>query len=80
MDAALEFIWSRPFHEMTVNSLMTSTGVGRSTFYRYFSDLHAVMEALLDILEGEISAVVQPWFIEVGDPVALLNALTLRSR
>lgn len=73
MDAALKFIWSRPFHEMTVESLMASTGVGRSTFYRYFSDLHAVMKALLDILEGEISAVVQPWFIGVGDPVALLN-------
>ena len=73
MDAALEFIWSRPFHEMTVNSLMTSTGVGRSTFYRYFRDLHEVMEALLDILEGEISEVVHPWFTGVGDPVALLN-------
>ena len=73
MDAALEFIWSRPFHEMTVNSLMTSTGVGRSTFYRYFSDLHAVMKALLDMLGGEISVVVQPWYAGVGDPVALLN-------
>ena len=73
MDAALEFIWSRPFHEMTVNSLMTSTGVGRSTFYRYFSDLHAVMEALLDMLGGEISIVIQPWYTGVGDPVALLN-------
>lgn len=73
MDAALKFIWSRPFHEMTVNSLMTSTGVGRSTFYRYFSDLHAVMEALLDMLEGEITVAIQPWFMGVGDPVALLN-------
>ena len=73
MDAALEFIWSRPFHEMTVNSLMTSTGVGRSTFYQYFTDLHAVMKALLDMLEGEISVVVRPWYTGVGDPVALLN-------
>ena len=73
MDAALEFIWSRPFHEMTVNSLMASTGVGRTTFYRYFSDLHAVMEALLDMLKGEITIAVQPWYMGVGDPVALLN-------
>ena len=73
MDAALEFIWSRPFHEMTVNSLMTSTGVGRSTFYRYFRDLHEIMKALLDMLEGEISVVIQPWYMGVGDPVALLN-------
>jgi len=73
LDAALEFMWSRQFHEMTVNKLMASTGVGRSTFYQYFSDLHSMMEALLHILEDEISAVVQPWYVGVGDPVALLN-------
>ena len=73
LDAALEFVWSRPFHEMTVNSLMASTEVSRSAFYQYFNDLHAVMEALLDMLEGEISIVIQPWYTGVGDPVALLN-------
>ena len=73
LDAALEFVWSRPFHEMTVSSLMASTGAGRSSFYQYFSDLHAVMEALLDMLASEISEVVQPWFTGVGDPVALLD-------
>ena len=73
LDAALEFVWSRPFHEMTVNSLMTSTEVSRSAFYQYFSDLHVLMQALLDMLEGEISMVIQPWYKGVGDPVALLN-------
>jgi len=73
LDTALEFIWSRPFHEMSVNSLMASTGVGRSAFYQYFSDLHSMMEALLHILEDEISSIVQPWYVGVGDPVALLN-------
>jgi TetR/AcrR family transcriptional regulator, ethionamide resistance regulator len=73
LDAALKFMWSRQFHEMTVNNLMASTGVGRSTFYQYFSDLHSMMEALLHILEDEISAVVQPWYVGIGDPVALLN-------
>ena len=72
LDAASEFIWSHPFHEMTVNALMSSTGISRSAFYRHFSDLHAVMKELLETLEGEIGAVVQPWFTGVGDPVALL--------
>ena len=63
LDTALEFIWSRPFHEMSVNSLMASTGVGRSAFYQYFSDLHSMMEALLHILEDEISSIVQPWYV-----------------
>ena len=72
LDAASDFIWLHPFHEMTVNSLMTSTGLSRSAFYRHFADLHAVMKELLEILEGEIAEVVHPWFTGVGDPVALL--------
>jgi AcrR family transcriptional regulator len=27
LDAALEFIWSHPFRDMTVNALMASTGL-----------------------------------------------------
>ena len=73
LDAAMEFVWSEPFHEMTVNSLMSTTGVSRSAFYRHFSDLHAVMKTLLEMLEGEIYEVVQPWFTGVGDPVALVH-------
>ena len=73
LNAALDFIWSHPFHEMTVNSLMASTGVGRSTFYQYFNDLHDLMEALLDMLQGEIFGVAEPWIAGVGDPVALMN-------
>jgi AcrR family transcriptional regulator len=58
---------------MTVNSLMASTGVGRSAFYQYFQDLHEVMETLLDILKDEVFDVAQPWFTGLGDPVALLD-------
>ena len=73
LDAAMEFVWSQPFHEMTVNALMASTGVGRSAFYRHFSDLHDVMKALLETLEAEILEINQPWFTGVGDPVAMLH-------
>lgn len=73
LNAALAFIWSRPFHEMTVRSLMDSTDVSRSAFYQYFNDLYELMEALLDMLAGEITLVVQPWYEEVGDPVILIN-------
>jgi len=50
LDAALELVWSRPFRDMTVNSLMASTGVSRSAFYQYFKDLHELMKTLLDSL------------------------------
>jgi len=73
LNAALAFIWSRPFHEMTVRSLMDSTDVSRSAFYQYFNDLYELMEALLEMLAGEIVVVVQPWYEGVGDPVVLIN-------
>jgi len=73
VNAALEFIWSHPFRDMTVGSLMAATDVSRSAFYQYFQDLHEVMETLLDILKGEVFSVAQPWFKGVGDPVALLS-------
>ena len=73
LNAALEFVWSHPFRDMTVNSVMASTGVGRSAFYQYFSDLHEVMETLLTMLQEEIFTAVQPWLAGVGDPIALMQ-------
>ena len=73
LDAALEFIWSHPFRDMTVNSLMAATGLSRSAFYQYFEDLHDLMETLLDMLQDEIFAVTGSWFEGAGDPVILLN-------
>jgi len=73
LDAALEFIWSHPFRDMTVNALMASTGLSRSAFYQYFDDQHHLMETLLDMLQDEIFALTGPWFEGTGDPVILLN-------
>jgi AcrR family transcriptional regulator len=73
LNAALDFIWSHSFRDMTVNSLMAPTGVGRSAFYQYFKDLHEVMETLLETVRVEIMAITGPWFTGVGDPVVLLN-------
>ena len=72
LDAALEFLWSRPFREMTVNELMSTTSISRSAFYRYFDDVYGLMGALLSRLESEILAGVSPWLSNEGDPVALL--------
>ena len=73
INAALDFIWLHPFRDMTVNSIMASTTAGRSAFYRYFKDLHDLMERLLGMLKDEVYAVTEPWFAGVGDPVVLLN-------
>jgi AcrR family transcriptional regulator len=73
LNSALDFLWSNPFRDMTVSSLMAATGVSRSAFYQYFNDVHVVMKALLDISQEEIFAVCNPWLKGVGDPVALLS-------
>ena len=73
LDAALEFIWSNPFRDMTVGSLMVSTGLSRSAFYQYFDDLHDLMETLLSMLQDEIFAATGSWFTGVGDPIVFLK-------
>ena len=73
LNAALEFIWARPFREMTVNSLMASTDLSRAAFYQYFEDVHQMMATLLQSLAGEIFGSANIWVEGVGDPVALLN-------
>jgi AcrR family transcriptional regulator len=57
---------------MTVNSLMATTSISRSAFYRHFQDIHELMEALLKRLESELLEGVSPWLSDDGDPVALL--------
>ena len=73
LNSALDFIWTHPFRDMTVNLLMASTGAGRSTFYQYFKDLHELMETLLVMLQGEIFDAAKPWVAGIGDPVALIH-------
>jgi AcrR family transcriptional regulator len=62
LDAALKFLWSHPFRDLTIAELMGQTGVSRSGFYQYFADLHGLMEHLLDDLEEEVLEVAKPWF------------------
>jgi len=71
LNAALDFLWSHPYRDMTVNAVMAATGASRSAFYQYFSDPHEVMETLLDMVQEEIFHACAPWISGVGDPVAL---------
>ena len=73
LDAALEFLWSNPFRELTVASLMEPANLSRSAFYRHFRDLHSVMESLLLDLEQDILRVAEPWLAQSGPPLDLLR-------
>ena len=73
LNAALQFIWTHPFRDMTVNLVMRSTGLGRSAFYQYFKDLHQLMESLLAATQEEMFVACSPWLTSTGDPVALIQ-------
>ncbi len=73
LNAALDFLWSHPFRDMTVASVTVPIGVSRPALYRYFSDLHELMETLLGTLQEEIFEAAEPWTARAGDPVALLD-------
>ena len=73
LDSALEFLWTRPFRDLTVGELMSGTGSSRSAFYQYFTDLHDLMEALLRGMEDDIFAAATPWLQGEGDPIPLLR-------
>ena len=73
LNAVFDHVWKHPFRDLTVATVMASTGVSRPAFYQYFKDLHEVMETLLLTLQDEIFGAIQPWLSGVGDPVALLH-------
>ncbi len=73
LDAALKFLWTRPFRDLTVGELMSGSGTSRSAFYRYFEDLHDLMEALLRAIEADIFDIAAPWLEGEGDPIPLLE-------
>lgn len=73
LNAAINFLWTHSFRDMTVNELMAATGAGRSAFYHYFKDLHELMEILLNMVNDEVMTATGSWFTGVGDPVVLLG-------
>ena len=73
LDAALTFLWTHPFRDLTVGELMSLAGTSRSAFYQYFEDLHDLMEALLHGMHEDIVEVAGPWLQGEGDPISLLE-------
>jgi AcrR family transcriptional regulator len=78
LNAAMQFLETHQFRNLTVGILMAKTGYSRATFYQYFNDLHGLMETLLDGVKGGIVDGAQPWLTGEGEPVSSLQ-LSLRS-
>ena len=73
LEAAVEFLWTNQFRDLTIAKLMSGTSAGRSAFYQYFGDLYDLAEALLRGLEADIFEVATHWLEGEGDPIPLLH-------
>lgn len=66
LEAAERLLRERPFHDLTVDDLMTAAGQSRTTFYRYFSDRQELLIRLLSDLAGQLYEMGGAW-LEGGD-------------
>lgn len=73
LSAALEFLWTHRFRDLTVGVLMEETGLSRSAFYKYFDDAYDLIDTLLRTLVTDIFRETSPWFAGDGDPLELLR-------
>src|SRR5210317_2228931 len=73
LDAALKYLWAHPYRDLTVNELMAIAGSSRSAFYRYYEDLPAMMEHLLNEYKDKIMAATTAWLKGEGDPISMLK-------
>ncbi|MEU1208543.1 TetR/AcrR family transcriptional regulator [Nocardia sp. NPDC005825] len=61
LEAAKKFLSERPFREMSVDSVMSLTGLKRPAFYVHFRDRHDLALRIADELGQEISRVLDRW-------------------
>ncbi|MFE3002562.1 TetR/AcrR family transcriptional regulator [Nocardia sp. NPDC059246] len=63
LDAAKEFLSERPFREMTVDAVMSRTGLKRPAFYVHFRDRHDLVLRVTDELGQEVFGMVDRWLV-----------------
>jgi TetR/AcrR family transcriptional regulator, ethionamide resistance regulator len=71
LDATEAMLFTREFRDLTVEDVMASTELSRTTFYRYFPDLEAVLLRRLTDLGDELRRAADSW---LQDPFTGLEA------
>jgi AcrR family transcriptional regulator len=69
LDAAEELLRSGRFSALTVDALMSRTGLSRASFYVYFRDRHHLIMRLTDRIGGELFEMSERWLRGSGDPI-----------
>jgi AcrR family transcriptional regulator len=68
VEATEALLATRSFGEVTVEDVMSSAGLTRTAFYRYFPDLEAVLLAGLVDIREELAAAAARWLDPDADP------------
>jgi TetR/AcrR family transcriptional regulator, ethionamide resistance regulator len=65
--AADQFLRERPYRELSVEILMTGSGLTRTAFYRHFDDVSDLVLRLLADVGGELYVVAERWVQEAQE-------------
>lgn len=74
LDAAEAFLQDHDFRDLTVDAVMSGTGMRRSGFYNYFADRNELVMRLIERIAVEMMDVARPWLDDDGDPHDTLAA------
>lgn len=73
LDAAEAFLRERPFRQMTVEDVMSRTGLSRPSFYEYFRDRHHLVIKLVERFGSSAYMVPEQCLNGHGDPLSDLR-------
>jgi AcrR family transcriptional regulator len=75
LSAAEQFLRESPLRDMTVDDIMSRTGLSRPSFYEYFRDRNQLVIKLAERLGGQNAAIAEKW-LSSRQPVEDLRPVT----
>lgn len=73
LDAALALLEDRPWHEISLEQIMSRAELTRTAFYRHFEDRQLLLLALLEDVGVRFEDVPAAWERGAGDPIVELR-------
>lgn len=67
LNAAQRLIYTKGYEQMSIQDILVAASISKGAFYHYFDSKTAMLEALIDRMQAEITAVLEPI---VADPSA----------
>lgn len=74
LDAAEAFLQDHDFRDLTVEAVMSRTGMRRSAFYNYFADRNELVMRLVERIGGAMMDAARPWLDDSGPAREALGA------